>query len=154
MRRGIDVYKNILVGIDGSNTSALALQEAIKIAKEQSGRLRLVHVIDVFPFTTPDTGLIEDTQLEEALFKAGQDIIEAARDEVQKAGVGVETALPQNLNHEIGMVIVEEAKRWGADLIVVGTHGRRGIQHLVLGSVAERVARAATCPLLLVPSRR
>lgn len=154
MKRGIDVYKNILVGIDGSNTSALALQEAIKIAKEQSGRLRLVHVIDVFPFTTPDTGLIEDTQLEEALFKAGQDIIEAARDEVQKAGVGVETALPQNLNHEIGMVIVEEAKRWGADLIVVGTHGRRGIQHLVLGSVAERVARAATCPLLLVPSRR
>lgn len=148
------MYKNILVGIDGSNTSALALQEAIKIAKEQSGRLRLVHVIDVFPFTTPDTGLIEDTQLEEALFKAGQDIIEAARDEVQKAGVGVETALPQNLNHEIGMVIVEEAKRWGADLIVVGTHGRRGIQHLVLGSVAERVARAATCPLLLVPSRR
>lgn len=154
MKRGIDVYKNILVGIDGSNTSALALQEAIKIAKEQSGRLRLVHVIDVFPFTTPDTGLIEDTQLEEALFKAGQDIIEAARDEVQKAGVGVETALPQNLNHEIGVVIVEEAKRWGADLIVVGTHGRRGIQHLVLGSVAERVARAATCPLLLVPSRR
>ncbi len=148
------MYKNILVGIDGSNTSALALQEAIKIAKEQSGRLRLVHVIDVFPFTTPDTGLIEDTQLEEALFKAGQDIIEAARDEVQKAGVGVETALPQNLNHEIGMVIVEEAKRWGADLIVVGTHGRRGIQHLVLGSVAERVARAATRPLLLVPSRR
>ena len=148
------MYKNILVGIDGSNTSALALQEAIKIAKEQCGRLRLVHVIDVFPFTTPDTGLIEDTQLEEALFKAGQDIIEAARDEVQKAGVGVETALPQNLNHEIGMVIVEEAKRWGADLIVVGTHGRRGIQHLVLGSVAERVARAATCPLLLVPSRR
>jgi nucleotide-binding universal stress UspA family protein len=154
MKRGSDVYKNILVGIDGSNTSALALQEAIKIAKEQSGRLRLVHVIDVFPFTTPDTGLIEDTQLEEALFKAGQDIIEAARDEVQKAGVGVETALPQNLNHEIGMVIVEEAKRWGADLIVVGTHGRRGIQHLVLGSVAERVARAATRPLLLVPSRR
>ena len=148
------MYKNILVGIDGSNTSALALQEAIKIAKEQSGRLRLVHVIDVFPFTTPDTGLIEDTQLEEALFKAGQAIVEEARDEVQKAGVGVETALPQNLNHEIGMVIVEEAKRWGADLIVVGTHGRRGIQHLVLGSVAERVARAATCPLLLVPSRR
>ena len=148
------MYKNILVGIDGSNTSALALQEAIKIAKEQSGRLRLVHVIDVFPFTTPDTGLIEDTQLEEALFKAGQDIIEEARGEVQKAGIEVETALPQNLNNEIGMVIVEEAKRWGADLIVVGTHGRRGIQHLVLGSVAERVARAATCPLLLVPSRR
>ncbi|WP_297375941.1 universal stress protein [Acidiferrobacter sp.] len=148
------MYKNILVGIDGSNTSALALQEAIKIAKEQSGRLRLVHVIDVFPFTTPDTGLIEDTQLEEALFKAGQAIVEEARDEVQKAGIGVETALPQNLNHEIGVVIVEEAKRWGADLIVVGTHGRRGIQHLVLGSVAERVARAATCPLLLVPSRR
>jgi nucleotide-binding universal stress UspA family protein len=148
------VYKKILVGVDGSNTSTLALQEAIKVAKEQAGRLRLVHVIDMFPFATADTGVIGDAQLEEVLFKAGQTIIDGARDEAHKAGLQVETALPQNLTQPIGMVIEEEAKQWGADLIVVGTHGRRGIQHFVLGSVAERVARAATRPVLLVPSRR
>ncbi|WP_298135502.1 universal stress protein [Acidiferrobacter sp.] len=146
------MYKNILVAIDGSNTSNLALQEAIKIAKEQAARLRLVHVIDVFPFTTVETGLISDAQLGEVLFKAGQAIIDEARDEAKKAGLEVETALPENLSHKISMVIMDEAKRWGADLVVVGTHGRRGLEHLVLGSVAEGVARAAVLPVLLVPS--
>ncbi len=148
------MYKNIVVGIDGSHTSTLALQEAIKMAKEQSARLRLVHVVDMFPFTTADTGLVDDALLEEILFKAGQTIVNEARGEAEKAGLKVETALPQNLNQHIGMVIVEEATRWGADLVVVGTHGRRGLQHMMLGSVAEAVARAATHPVLLVPSRR
>jgi nucleotide-binding universal stress UspA family protein len=148
------VYKNILVAIDGSNTSTLALREAINVAKEQSARLRLVHVIDMSPFTTADTGLIDDAKLEEVLFKAGQTIMDEAVGEVQKAGLKVETILPQNLNQRIGTVIVDEAKRWGADLIVIGTHGRRGIQHFVLGSVAEQVSRAATHPVLLIPSRR
>ncbi|MHB1512384.1 MAG: universal stress protein [Acidiferrobacter sp.] len=148
------MYKNILVAIDGSNTSTLALREAINVAKEQSARLRLVHVIDMSPFTTADTGLIDDAKLEEVLFKAGQTIMDEAVSEAQKAGLEVETVLPQNLNHRIGTVIVDEANRWGADLIVIGTHGRRGIQHFVLGSVAEQVARAATHPVLLIPSRR
>lgn len=148
------MYKKILVGIDGSNTSNLALQQAITMAKEQSARLRLVHVIDMLPFTTADTGLIDDAQLGEVLFKAGQTIMDEARDKAQKAGVEVETALPENRTERISAVVAEEAKRWGADLIVVGTHGRRGIQHLVLGSVAEGVARAAVSPILLVPSRR
>ncbi len=147
------MYKKILVAIDGSHTSSLALQEAIKLAQEQSARLRLVHVIDEFPFITADTGVIDDTQLGEVLFKAGQNIIDEAVAKVKAAGLEVETALPENLTQRIATVIVEEAKRWSADLVVVGTHGRRGIQHLVLGSVAEGVARAATMPILLIPSR-
>ncbi|MHB1514336.1 MAG: universal stress protein [Acidiferrobacteraceae bacterium] len=146
------MYKNILVAIDGSETSARALQAAIKLAKEQSARVRLVHVIDEFPFATPDTGWVDDVRLGEVLFKAGQAIIDEAREQVQKAGLEVETALPQNLSQRIATVIVDEAKRWPADLIVAGTHGRHGIEHLVLGSVAEGVARAASMPVLLIPS--
>ena len=147
------MYKKILVAIDGSHTSSLALQEAIKLAQEQSARLRLVHVIDEFPFITADAGMTDNAQLEEILFKAGQDVIDEARAKVTAAGLEVETALPENLTQRIATVIVEEAKGWSADLIVVGTHGRRGIQHLVLGSVAEGVTRAATMPILLIPSR-
>ena len=147
------MYKKILVAIDGSHTSSLALQEAIKLAQEQSARLRLVHVIDKFPFITADAGMMDNAQLEEILFKAGQDVIDEARAKVTAAGLEVETALPENLTQRIATVIVEEAKGWSADLIVVGTHGRRGIQHLVLGSVAEGVTRAATMPILLIPSR-
>ncbi len=148
------MYKKILVGIDGSRISTGALQEAIKLAKELSARLLLVHVVDVFPFTAAISGVVGDAQLEEILFTTGRAIMSEARNEAQKAGLAVETALPQNLTQPIGAVVVGEATQWGADLIVVGTHGRRGIQHLVLGSVAERVARAATCPVLLVPSQR
>ncbi|MHB1528931.1 MAG: universal stress protein [Acidiferrobacteraceae bacterium] len=148
------MYKHILVAIDGSDTSALALQEAIKLAKEQQARLRLVHVIDEFPFMTPDTGWVDDVRLGEVLFKAGQTILDEAREMAQKAGLEVETALPQNLSQRIATVIVDEAKRWTADLIVVGTHGRHGIEHWVLGSVAEGVARAARIPVLLIPSPR
>lgn len=146
------MYKNILVAIDGSETSARALHAAITLAKEQSARVRLVHVIDEFPFTTPDTGWVDDVRLGEILFKAGQAILDEARAQVQKAGLEVETALPQNLSQRIATVIVDEAKRWPADLIVAGTHGRHGIEHLVLGSVAEGVARAASMPVLLIPS--
>lgn len=147
------MYKKILVAIDGSHTSSLALQEAIKLAQEQSARLRLVHVIDEFPFITADAGMMDNAQLEEILFKTGQDIIDEARAKVIAAGLEVETALPENLTQRIATVIVEEAKGWSADLVVVGTHGRRGIQHLVLGSVAEGVTRAAIMPILLIPSR-
>jgi len=148
------VYKKILVAIDGSNTSTLALKEAINLAKEQSARLRLVHVIDEFPYISPDNGWVNDADLGEVLQKAGRSIVDEGRDMAQKAGLEVETALPENLSQRVATVIEEEAKRWAADLIVVGTHGRRGIEHLVLGSVAEGVARAATVPVLLVPSRR
>lgn len=148
------MYKKILVGIDGSDISTSALREAIKLARELSARLLLVHVIDMFPFTAAVSGLVGDAQLEEILFTTGRAIIGEARNEAQKAGLAVETALPQNLTEPIGMIVVEEATHWGADLIVMGTHGRRGIQHFMLGSVAERVTRAATCPVLLVPSRQ
>ena len=97
--------------------------------------------------------MMDNAQLEEILFKTGQDIIDEARAKVIAAGLEVETALPENLTQRIADVIVEEAKGWSADLVVVGTHGRRGIQHLVLGSVAEGVTRAATMPILLIPSR-
>lgn len=148
------MYKKILVGIDGSDISTSALREAIKLARELSARLLLVHVIDMFPFTAAVSGLVGDAQLEEILFTTGRAIIGEARNEAQKAGLAVETTLPQNLTEPIGMIVVEEATHWGADLIVMGTHGRRGIQHFMLGSVAERVTRAATCPVLLVPSQR
>ncbi|MHB8253412.1 MAG: universal stress protein [Acidiferrobacter sp.] len=147
------MYKNILVAIDGSHTSSLALEEAIKLAKEQSARLRLVHVIDELPYATADNGWVDDAQLAEILFKAGQSIVDEAQALVKKAGLEVDTVLPRNLSQRVANVIVEEAKRWPADLVVLGTHGRHGIEHVVLGSVAEGVTRAANRPVLLIPSR-
>jgi len=146
------MYKHILVAVDGSDTSNLALQEAIKLAKEQQAALRLIHVVD----ETPAYMLVETPYLvadyQKAMRDAGQKVLATCAATVSQAGVEVDTkfALLEVLAQRICDAINEEAKRWPADLIVIGTHGRHGFNHLLLGSVAEGVIRLATKPVLVI----
>lgn len=144
------MYKHILVPVDGSATSNRALREAIDLAKEQQAALRLVHVIDETPISLGDVGWMGDTELEDAFFKVGQKIMDQAQEQVRQAGLEAGSALLHTVGKRIGSVIVEEARHWPADLIVVGTHGRHGVEHLLLGSVAEGVIRTASVPVLLI----
>ena len=83
---------------------------------------------------------------------AGEQILDTARATVKDAGVEVDTALFEGLAGRVSDLVVDEAKRWNADLIVVGTHGRRGVRRFVLGSDAEQILRTAPVPVLLVRS--
>jgi nucleotide-binding universal stress UspA family protein len=85
------------------------------------------------------------------LAKTGQDILDKAGAVAREAGVSAETALIKidTLGQRIPQMIAADAEAWPADLIVIGTHGRRGLSHLFLGSVAEGVARVASKPVLL-----
>ena len=87
------------------------------------------------------------TQLRER----GQWILAAAEDEVRKTGLTVERHLIETVAEAAGPKIVEEAAQCGADIIVCGTHGRRGLSHVLLGSDAEFVVRHARIPVLMVP---
>jgi nucleotide-binding universal stress UspA family protein len=140
------MYKNILVAVDGSDTSNLALQEAIKLAKEQQAALRLVHVVDETPaYMTMDIPYsIADYQ--KAMREAGQKVLATCAAAARQAGTEVDTkfVVLELLAQRICDAISEEAKRRPADLIVIGTHGRHGFNHLLLGSVAEGVIRLAT----------
>jgi nucleotide-binding universal stress UspA family protein len=146
------MYKHILVAVDGSDTSNLALQEAIKLAKEQQAALRLVHVVDETPaYMTMDTPYsVADYQ--KAMREAGQKVLATCAATVHQAGVEVDTkfVILELLAQRICDAINEEAKRWPADLVVIGTHGRHGFNHLMLGSVAEGVIRLATKPVLVI----
>ena len=146
------MYKNILVAVDGSDTSNLALQEAIKLAKEQQAALRLVHVVDETPaYMTMDMPYsIADYQ--KAMREAGQKVLATCAAIVHQAGLEVDTkfVVLELLAQRICDAINEEAKRWPADLIVIGTHGRHGFNHLLLGSAAEGVIRLATKPVLVI----
>jgi nucleotide-binding universal stress UspA family protein len=145
------MFKRILVAVDGSDTAALALQESIRLASEVQAQLRLVYVIDIinlnvgvdFPFPPEVSGGLAGT---------GQDILDKARAVAREAGVSAETALIKidTLGQRIPEMIAADAEAWPADLIVIGTHGRRGLSHLFLGSVAEGVVRVATKPVLLI----
>ena len=144
------MYKHVLVAVDGSDTSNLALQESIKLAKEQQAALRLVHVVDETPtYMTMDTAFaLGDFQ--KAIREAGQKVLATCAATARQAGVEVDTKFIVLQTQRICDAIIEEAKRWPADLIVIGTHGRHGFNHLLLGSVAEGVIRLATSPVLVI----
>ena len=97
---------------------------------------------------------IDTSALSAARRGVGEKIIAAVRDTAKAAGfeadaVLIETETP---TQQVAETIVREAARWGADLLVMGTHGRRGFQHLMLGSVAEQTVRRSPGPVLLIPS--
>jgi nucleotide-binding universal stress UspA family protein len=144
------MYRRILVAVDGSKPSNLALKEAIKLAKGQRATLRLLHVVDESPMymTGEMPYLIDDYQ--KAMSEAGRKELAKWAARAKAAGVKSDTKLVFALTQSIGDVINKEAKRWSANLIVIGTHGRRGFNHLLLGSVAERVIRLAKKPILVV----
>jgi nucleotide-binding universal stress UspA family protein len=143
------MYQRILVPVDGSPTSKRGLGEAIDLAKLNGARLRLIHVLDLFVFAMGAEGAYVGDAFTQ-LRQAGEEILAAARAQVEAAGVGVETVLRETTAGRVSDLIVEEAAQWQAELIVMGTHGRRGVSRLALGSDAEAVARTAPVPLLLV----
>lgn len=148
------MYRRILVPIDGSQTAALGLAEAIRMAKNQHARLRLVHVVDEFALTQNYDGmaLTNADQLIDSLRESGRRTIERAVALARKHGVKAESAMFESLSGRVSEQILGEAKKWRADLIVMGTHGRRGVNRLVLGSDAEVVLRSTPVPVLLVRS--
>ncbi len=133
--------QHILVPIDFSADAETALDQAIELAKQFKARLTLMNVI-YFPVAA-DVNLSAYYGEVEAGAKQGMTTYE---ERVKAAGVSVDTVL---VNGTPFREIVETAKTQQVDLIVMGTHGRTGMQHLLIGSVAERVVRLAPCPVMV-----
>lgn len=145
------MYNHILVPVDGSSTSDLAVQEAIKMAKDQQQtQLRFVHVVEEARVFWYSEGYFDITSLQASLREAGKNILGKAETLAQQAGVTSQTKLLEADGERTARVIVEEAESWPSDVIVMGTHGRRGFDHLIFGSVAEGVVRIAPMPILLI----
>ena len=144
------MYHRILVAVDGSSTSRRALQEGLKLAADEHAHLLLVHVLDesaLYRYPVPIGDALHPVL--EAWRQGGQNVLNEASGLARQAGAEVEAELLESADRQIPEVIVDKAKRWEADLIVMGTHGRHGFEHLLLGSVAERVIRIAPVPVLL-----
>ena len=140
------MYKRILVPVDGSVTARTALRHAIALAKEQQAQLRLVYVVEQVP-TWAAEGQMD---LSDVLMESGKAVVAEAKEQVDKEGIAAETAVVEAGMQRTARCIADDAAKWSADLIVMGTHGRRGIDHLILGSVAEGVVRTAQAPVLLI----
>ncbi len=144
------LYRRIMVPVDGSATSLRGLKEALRIAKAQKAKLVLLHVLDEFYLAATPELAVSYNEVLAALKSGGQRILAKASALARAAGVKPQTVLAETLAGRAGPEIVRQARRCGADLIVLGTHGRRGLQRLALGSDAEQVVRGARVPVLLV----
>lgn len=149
------MYQRILVPFDGSSTSNRGLDEAIQLATLTGARLRLVHMIEVLLVATGfETAAAYVGEVVPLMKQAGERILREGQVRAEKAGVKADTSLVDNITTGLSDAVADQVKAWGADLIVIGTHGRRGVGRLLLGSDAEQIVRTATVPVLLVRATR
>ncbi|MDN0073517.1 universal stress protein [Crenobacter sp. SG2303] len=144
------MYQRILVPIDGSETAQRGLEEAIALASRLGAKIRLFHVVDSLAVYVgmADQAALDEGRLE--LRADGLKLLQEARQRVAETGVQVDARLLECAAPSIGELILDEVRLWSADLIVMGTHGHKGMRHLVLGSDAEYVVRRSPVPVLLV----
>lgn len=140
------MYHNIAVPVDGSEASRVLLRHSLKLAKEQGAQVRLIHVVEPIHHVVVE-GVID---LNATMRRQGQSILDEALGQARGAGVEATAALVESDGQHIADAIVDEAAAVRADLLAIGTHGRRGIEHLIIGSVAEGVATLAKIPVLLI----
>lgn len=145
------MYSRLLVPLDGSATSRLALAHAETLARMSGARVTLLHIIDELKhsngFERPAVYLNE---IRPQFLKAGQALLDEAGQELKTKGISVDTVLLESEGRRAAELIVQKAADIAADVIVLGTHGRRGMHRWMLGSDAEQVARTASVPVMLV----
>jgi nucleotide-binding universal stress UspA family protein len=144
------MYPRILVPVDGSATSQRGLAEAIGLAKACGSALVLLHVVEYYPVMIEMATATTWELITNDLSQQGQAVLEKAHRAAMDAGVAVESRLEDVGAGRVCDVIVDQARERHADLIVMGTHGRRGLNRALIGSDAERVLRLSPVPVLLV----
>jgi nucleotide-binding universal stress UspA family protein len=148
------MYTRILVAIDNSTTAQKALDEAIQLSSKLSAGLCIVTALDDAPVTQHGMGLgsyIDVDKVKEEMRSNGNTLLAQALAKAQAAGcMKAEVLLIESVQKRLGDMIIGAATQWGADLIVMGTHGRRGFERFLVGSVAEHMVRTSTTSLLLV----
>jgi len=149
------VFKKILVPVDGSDTSEAGLKTAMGMARDSGGMLFILHVVDehVLLQTADYMGGSYYEETIGSLKEAGRRVLAKACAKVEKAGVPYKAISVETVEGGVASLILAQARKSKADVIVMGTHGRRGLSRMVMGSDAEGVVREANVPVLLVRAK-
>jgi len=133
----------IVLAIDESRFSEAATQAVITQYQQQGTEVNVLNVVDLpLPIPTSDAAAFRELSL-----KHGQELVQRAERLLSKAGYKTQTAVEEG---DPKSKIIDQAKKWKADLIVMGSHGRKGINRFLVGSVAEAVSRHASCSVEIV----
>ncbi len=146
------MYKKILVPVDGSAASRRGLEEAIRFAKATGATIDLAHVVDEFVIAAREAPTAW-LALADVLRESGEKVLTDAEALVRKHDVTCTSELLKATGDGAARAIIDQTKKLSSDLIVMGTHGRRGLRRLTLGSDAEMVLRSSPVPVLMVRDR-
>lgn len=144
------MYERILVPVDGSSASQRGFEEAMSLARQLGASLRVLNVVDARLLLSELSAFAAPGQLLDDWRAAGEQIVTDAVRRARDKGLAAEAAVLCDPGYRVCDLIVKEASDQHADLIVMGTHGRRGLRRLALGSDAEMVLRESPVPVLLV----
>ena len=148
------MFKRVLVPVDGSQTSIRALTTALQMARETSAQLRLLYVVEELAYLSGyDQFGVYSGDVAAIIRESGQKILDDCMAIASAAGVQADRVLVDTFTQRLGDVVADAARAWNADLVVVGTHGRRGIGRVLMGSGAEEIVRLAPVPVLVVRAR-
>ncbi|URQ74997.1 MAG: universal stress protein [Candidatus Ochrobactrum gambitense] len=148
------MYKNILIATDGSELAEKGVDQGVELAKETGAKVTFVSVTELLPSygivvaAEWASSPVAFQEYREAITKAATEILTAAKDKAKAAGVTAEAVHVENQSPAQG--IVEAAKSHGSDLIIISSHGRRGVNKLLLGSQAAEVLSLSTVPVLVI----
>ena len=153
------MYSNILVPLDGSDLAEKALPYAVNLAKSEGGKVHLVHVFTSHPEGVVSVGGLEQDlsmaqvnelsrQLQEANISQLQQYLDHTASNLQRDGIGTKTALLEGSAHE---ELVNYAKQNDVEVVTICSHGRGGLQRMLIGSVADKIIRSGEIPVLVIP---
>jgi nucleotide-binding universal stress UspA family protein len=146
------MFKRIVVAIDGSRTSHRAFESALELAATHGAVLQPYYVVENAPVYYDVPGY-DPSVLRDELAAQGAKLGDEALAAMKQRGVEGAVAITEASSvDDVADLVLKAAAAFSADLLVMGTHGRKGFQRLILGSVAERCLRQATLPVLLIPS--
>lgn len=143
----MSTIRRVLCPVDFSPASEKAIDYAVGLAQSVGAELELVHVFQLPIYALPDGAMMAGPEMTTRL---SNDLTRALKELSERKAGGVPSHLVEGVPSE---EIVRMADELGADLIVMGTHGRTGLKHLLIGSVAERVVRGSKVPVITVPTR-
>ena len=148
--RGIEMYRRILVPIDGSDAGHEGLDEAIRLGGPWASTLRLLHVLCEEPLPAGSADASDVEGYRQSLRERARNLLRSTALTASKAGLAVETEIRELVSGRPANAILDDAVTSRCDLIVMGTHGRSGLGHAVIGTNAEEVVRKSQVPVLTV----
>jgi len=145
------MYERILVAVDGGPSSDLAIAQAAALAKALGAEVKVLYVVDDSDMFL-DAGFVNPQEIMDGLVSVGKKALAAAARRFQDAGIRFQTELAEKptVPGDIAGTIIRYAEHWPADVIVMGTHGRRGVRRVIMGSVSEGVVAGSGKPVLLI----